>query len=146
MTALPERITNWYDIPATVPISTILERHLELHMRVTMARGACDPTVHGNPCREPLTPAEWVELLALGECIARTVRHPADVHHALQDGVSWYQIAEAVGQGEQEARQAYRAWADGQRNLHEHYGDIGMPPGEHAEALIRAADLTGGAE
>ncbi|MEV8638800.1 hypothetical protein AB0395_44810 [Streptosporangium sp. NPDC051023] len=116
------------DIPPTMSVSGMFERYTELGMRGYVAR--TEDSV-------PLTVAEHLELLTLGESIARIVRHPVDVHHALQAGATWPQVAHALEINEQDARSAYRRWADGQRALHEHCG-IGLDAAEHAEAIARA--------
>ncbi|MER7126710.1 hypothetical protein [Micrococcus luteus] len=127
MTEQP-RITSPRDIPPTMSVSGMFERYTELSTRSYVAR---------TEDSAPLTVAEHLELLTLGESIARILRHPADVHHALQAGATWRQIADALDVTEQDARLAYRRWADGQRALHEHCG-IGLDETEHAAAIARA--------
>jgi hypothetical protein len=77
--------------------------------------------------------AEQLQVLAMGEAIARTVRHPAYVHHAVRAGATWEQIAAAVGADPAAARAGYRAWADRQ---HEH----GLIDDTEYAAAIAAAD------
>jgi hypothetical protein len=48
----------------------------------------------------PNTLEERLELLALGEVIAPHCRHRAQVHHALEAGAAWAQIAAARGTDE----------------------------------------------
>src|SRR5215472_12299094 len=61
------------------------------------ARGTYDPGKHGDADKyQPLTAAEDLELLAVGEMLARHYRHPALVHQAVQSGATWRQVAEAV--------------------------------------------------
>ena len=81
-------------------------------------------------------------MLANGEVVARVYRHPYQVHHALQAGATWEQIAEATGTDEAKARQAYREFAAGQNCLWHHYGDrkSGMDDAKYAAALARAAE------
>ena len=98
-----------------------------------MARSIATLKARGNgprtaPARErgkfpPLTVAEHVEMLALGERIARYYRHPSQVDKAVSAGASWAQIAAATGTTEDAARAAYREWAEGQHRLH---ADIGI--------------------
>jgi hypothetical protein len=105
------------------------------------ARGEYDPAKHGDAAETPpLTAQEHLTVLALGEAIARIVRHPVQVDEAVKAGASWEQIAAASGQSEDAARQAYCEWADGQRSLREHYGKFGMTAEEHAAAIGRAED------
>ncbi|MFI6453163.1 hypothetical protein ACIBF6_16560 [Streptosporangium amethystogenes] len=94
---VPEHIATWRDARYDMPVSRQLERYNELAAKHASARarielvdrGIYDPVRHGADDRPPLTVAEHIELLALAECIARTVRHPANVHHALLAGVTW---------------------------------------------------------
>lgn len=86
----------------------------------------------------PLTVAGHLELLALGERIARYYRHPSQVDKAVRAGASWAQIAAATGTAEDATRAAYREWAIGQHRLHADIG-IGLDDAEYA-AAIQAAD------
>jgi hypothetical protein len=118
------------------------DRHGVAHAIATLkARGKYDPTRHSAEADyPPLTAGEHLRLLALGEAIARIVRHPVQVDEAVKAGATWQQIASATGQSEDAARQAYRDWADGQRRLYEDLGDrFGMTHEAHAAAIERAA-------
>jgi hypothetical protein len=54
---------------------------------IRKARGTFKPNEHVNEGKyPPLTVAEHLEMLALGECIARYYRHPSQVHAAVQAG------------------------------------------------------------
>jgi hypothetical protein len=86
------------------------------------ARGTYDPAKHADAdSYQPLTVAEHLEVLAIGEVLARHYRHPTCVDEAVKAGGSWTQIAEAVGSDEAQARKQYREWADSQHNLYVHY-------------------------
>lgn len=106
------------------------------------ARGTYEPHKHGDASKhQPLTATEHLEILALGEMLARYYRHPARVDEAVKAGASWSQVAEAVGSDEALARRAYREWADGQHRLHADYeGRFGMDDAEHAAAISRASE------
>jgi hypothetical protein len=106
------------------------------------SRGTYDPARHTDPGKYPrLTAAEHLEVLALGEVLARHYRHPAYVDQAVKAGATWLQIAEAIGSGEAQARQHYREWADGQHDLYLYYkGQLGMGDAEHAAAIQRASE------
>lgn len=130
------------------------ERYDELSIRehlarayVTLrARGAYDPAKHGTGDTEPLTAAEHLELLALGEYLARSYKPSFEVDHALRVGATWAQVAEALDADEARARVAYRAWADGQHDmLNWTEGRLGMSDAEHAEAIARAGEPDPGA-
>jgi hypothetical protein len=92
--------------------------------------------------RKPLSAAERLEHMAIGEVLARYYRHPSMVDQAVKAGASWEQIGAARGTSAEQARQDYRGWADGQHNLVTWTeGRIGMSDAEYAEAIARAAGL-----
>ena len=100
------------------------------------ARGTYKPNEYVNEAKfPPLTVAEHLEMLALGERIARYYRHPSQVDQAVKAGASWEQIAAATGTTEDAARAAYREWADGQHKY------AGMGAAEYAAAIEAAADV-----
>jgi hypothetical protein len=127
------------------------ERYAELSGRDLCAstaarlreRGEFDPANLGHQlvaAREPLSAAERLEHMAIGEVLARYYRHPSMVDHAVKAGASWEQIGAARGTSAEQARQDYRGWADGQHNLVTWTeGRIGMSDAEYAEAIARAA-------
>jgi hypothetical protein len=105
---------------------------------ILKARGTYEPSEHVNEEKfPPLTVAEHLEMLALGERIARYYQHPAQVHQAVRAGATWEQIAAAAGTTEAGARAAHREWADGQRRLHADMG-IGLDDAEYAAELEQA--------
>jgi hypothetical protein len=107
------------------------------------ARGTYEPNEHVNEEKfPPLTMAEHLEMLALGERIARYYRHPSQVDKAVKAGASWAQIAAATGTTENAARAAYREWAESLHQLHADMG-MGLDDDQYAAAL-RAADEGGG--
>ena len=115
----------------------------DLHARsiaTLKARGEYDPAQHGVDDPQPLTLREHLEVLANGEVVARVYRHPYQVHHALEAGATWEQIAEATGTDEAKARQAYREFVAGQNRLWRHYRRSGLDDAEYAAALARAAE------
>jgi hypothetical protein len=82
------------------------------HLAGLVAAGDHDPARHGDPkVYPPLTVDEQLAVLAMGEAIARQVRHPAYVHDAVRAGATWQQIAAATGTTPAQARAAYREWA-----------------------------------
>jgi len=104
------------------------ERYQELSYRDLCARTAWqvrqssdfDPANHGHQLLAeyaPLGLVERLELMAIGEVLARYYRHPAMLHQAATAGASWEQIAAARGTSEAQARQDYREWADCQHRL-----------------------------
>ncbi|WP_329080588.1 hypothetical protein [Streptosporangium sp. NBC_01469] len=141
----PENITTWHDARYDMPVSRQLERYNELAARNAsarartelVARGTYDPARHGAEDRPPLTVAEHLELLALAESIARTVRHPANIHHALLASATWADIALALDSDATTLRRDYRQWADDQHDLNRHHPTLGMTADEHAAAIAR---------
>ena len=139
-----------YTEAAEMPFADVLNRYQALNDRDSMARAIATLQARGdwNDDRSldpadypPLTAAEHLELIALGEVIARLYRHPAHVHHAVMAGATWPQIAAAAGGDPDQARQAYRQWAEEQHQLRQDFpgGSIGLGDEEYA-AAIKAAD------
>jgi hypothetical protein len=138
-----------YDKVAQMPLTDVLNRYQALNDRDSMARSIATLKARGawhadrtlNPDDyPPLTTAEHLEMLALGEALARYYRHPAQVHHAVLAGATWAQISAATATAETEARAAYREWAEGQHRLRQDYpgGTIGISDDEYATALKAA--------
>ncbi len=123
-----------------------LNRYQALNDRDAMARAIATLQARGEwnddrsiqPEDYPaLTVAEHLELVALGERIARYYRHPSQVHRAVTAGATWDQIAAATGSTVSRARQAYLDWAIGQRKLRQDFpaGTIGLDGDEYAAAV-----------
>lgn len=95
----------------------------------------------------PMTAADYLEMLALGEMLAETdhsrtadpgfYRDAAYLHGALTAGATWAQLAEATGSDEATIRQRYRKWAEGQRQLRVGKSWPGMDEDEYAAAIKR---------
>lgn len=131
-------------------LATARERYEELTGRdlcvrsaaLLRERGQFDPDNIGAQAlaaAEPLVVAERLELLAIGEVLARYYRHPSMLDHAAKGGASWEEIGAARGTSADQARQAYRDWAEGQHNLLSWTaGRLGMSDAEYAEAVARA--------
>jgi hypothetical protein len=125
------------------------ERYEELSTRDHLVRayaklraaGEYDPAKHGAGDSEPLTADEHLELLAIGEYLARSYKPVSEVDRALRAGATWDQIAEALDTDEAMARVAYRAWADGQHHLFRWAeGRLGMSDAGYADASARAGE------
>ena len=109
------------------------------------ADGTYDPRQHGASAEyPPLTVAEHLERLALGEHIARFHRHPPNVHQAVMAGATWQQITAAIDAADaRQVRQDYRDWAERQHWLHQQLGGAaGLNPTKYAAAIARAAEGT----
>jgi hypothetical protein len=146
-----------YDEVSAMPWPDVLNRYQALTDRDSMAwaiaalqaRGTWNDDRHLKPeDYPPLTAAEHLELIALGEVMARHYRHPALVHHAVVAGATWEQIAAAAGGGPDQARQAYREWAEGQHRLRRDFpgGTIGLDDAEYDAAIEAAGGITEGAD
>jgi hypothetical protein len=140
-----------YDEIDQMPLTDVLNRYQALNDRDSQARGRwnADGSIRAED-HPPLTTAEHLELLALGERLARYYRHPALVHYAVTAGATWEQIAAATSGSVSQARQAYLDWAEGQHWLRQDFpgGAIGLGDDEYA-AAIKAAGGTpdsGGAQ
>jgi len=149
--SMPEHSATWYDACYDLPLSQQLERYNELAAKNASARarielvtrGIYDPVRHGADDRPPLTAAEHIELLALAESIARTVRHPSNIHHALLAGVTWTDIARITSSDDLTVRRNYQQWADDQYDINQRFPDRGMTADEHLAATARAAKEMG---
>jgi hypothetical protein len=93
----------------------------------------------GGTVSEPLTVRELLELLSLGEHLARHFRDSFWVHQAVQVGATWPGIAAARAETSLQARQNYVIWADEQRAIAK--ADPGMTTGmsEAEHVIARAA-------
>jgi hypothetical protein len=136
-------------IDARERFDELTNRDLSVRAFATLkARGTYDPDKHGDADKhQPLTASEHLEILAVGEVLARQYRHPVHVDEAVKAGASWSQVAEALGSDETEIRQRYREWAEGQHHLHAYYeGKFGMDDTEYAAAIRRASESPSGPE
>jgi hypothetical protein len=105
------------------------------------ARGTYVPSEYVNEQRyPPLTLNEHLEMLALGENLARYYRHPAQVDKAVKAGASWDQIAAATGTTAEAARTAYREWAEGQHQQYAGTGRFGLDDAGYTAALEAAGE------
>jgi hypothetical protein len=106
----------------------------------SQAEGTYTPSSHLDPADyPPLTITEHLEVLAIGEALARHFRHPAGIHQAIAAGATWEQIADAIGTDIPTLRRDYQAWADGQHHLYQtSNGQLGITDAEHAAAIQEA--------
>ena len=129
-----------YDEAADGNIADQMDRYRELAEHDTMAQSIAILKARGS-----FEANEHLEMLALGERIARYYRHPSQVDKAVKAGASWQRIAGATGTSEAATRAAYREWADGQHQLHAHMG-IGLDDAEYAAALEAIERITDGGQ
>ena len=135
-----------YNEASEIPFPDVVNRYQALDNRDAMARAITTLQARGEwnddrslkPEDYPaLTAAEHLELIALGEVMARHYRHPAQVHDAVLAGATWEQIAAATGGGADQARRAYGQWAEGQHRLRQDFprGTLGLGDEEYAAAV-----------
>ncbi|MGY1706175.1 hypothetical protein ACI79C_16545 [Geodermatophilus sp. SYSU D00697] len=113
---------------------TAVRRYEELRTRDSLT----DPDDPGGP--RPLDRAEALELLALGEVIARRAGQGRQltVRTARAAGASWAEIGHALGTTRQSAWEAHRRWIDGQAAQHGTVGAIGFDETDAAAARALA--------
>jgi hypothetical protein len=92
-----------------------------------------------------LTREESLELLALGEVIARKAGYGKQltIRTARSTGASWAEIGRALGSSRQAAWEIHQRWIDGQEQQHGAAGEIGFDETEAAAARALAGDPTG---
>src|SRR4051812_21871134 len=90
----------------------------------------------------PLGRAEALELLALGEVVARKSGYGRQltVRTARTAGASWAEIGAALGTTRQSAWEAHQRWIDGQAAQRGLVGQIGFDADETAAARALAGD------
>lgn len=93
----------------------------------------------------PLTREEALELLALGEVIARKAGYGRQltVRSARRAGASWSQIGAALGTTKQAAWEAHNRWIDEQARRHPEIGHWGWDGDEVAAARALAGTPEG---
>lgn len=105
---------------------TAAARFDELSLRDALASMTGDEAPDGPP----LARDEALELLALGELIARKAAYgrQLSVRSARASGASWSQIGAALGMSKQAAWEAHSQWIEDQAEQHRRDGVSGMDP------------------
>ena len=118
-------------------LATAVRRYEELRTRDSLA----DPDDPDGP--RPLARAEALELLALGEVVARKAGQGRQltVRTARAAGASWADIGRSLGMSRQSAWEAHRRWIDEQVAQRGTVGSIGFD----ADDAAAARALAGGA-
>jgi hypothetical protein len=141
---------KWWDVPRN--LAEVRDRYEALTVRDLYERTRTAPAVrgedHGALSTEkypPLSLEERAELLAYGAELARSYAPMGPrVDHAVRAGLTWEDIAGAIGaQSAAAARAAYREWAAGQRQLNatsEPGSTLGLTAERYAEALALASE------
>src|SRR4051794_23324349 len=114
-----------------------LEKELTLPAAVTRFE---DLRLRDSLADPPLTRAEALELLALGEVIARKSGYgrQLSVRSARTAGASWAEIGSALGTTRQSAWEAHQRWIDGQAAQRGQVGQIGFDEQDAAAARALA--------
>ena len=117
-------------------LATAVRRYDELRSRDSLA----DPDDPDGPA--PLRRAEALELLALGEVIARKAGQGRQltVRTARGAGASWAEIGQSLGTSRQSAWEAHRRWIDDQVAQRGTVGSIGFDADDAAAARALAGD------
>src|SRR3954470_14516421 len=110
-----------------------LEKELTLAAAVTRFE---DLRLRDSLADPPLTRAESLELLALGEVIARKSGYGRQltVRSARTAGASWAEIGSALGTTRQSAWEAHQRWIEAQAAQHGAVGQIGFDDADNAAA------------
>src|SRR3954447_25100127 len=114
-----------------------LEKELTLAAAVTRFE---DLRLRDSLADPPLTRAESLELLALGEVIARKSGYGRQltVRSARTAGASWAEIGSALGTTRQSAWEAHQRWIEAQAAQHGAVGQIGFDDEDTAAARALA--------
>jgi hypothetical protein len=135
-------MTTPNDLEAQHTLATAVARYNDLRARDLLASAAAD--LSEPPGDAPLPAQEALELLALGEVIARKAGYGRQltVRSARTAGASWSQIGAALGTSKQSAWEAYSRWIDQQAERHGRIWYQGMDEQEAAaaRALAGSAD------
>jgi hypothetical protein len=129
------------NLEAEHTLTTAVARFNELRTRDLLAPAAAEMNGEDPPWSAPLPRHEALELLALGEVIARKAGHGRQltVRSARAGGASWSQIGAALGTSKQSAWEAHNRWIDQQAEQHGRIGYEGM----NAEQAAAARALAG---
>ncbi|GAA2088003.1 hypothetical protein [Actinomadura alba] len=130
------------EIEGRFTLLTAAARYDKLRARDSLATPVDDddlPLTPPDPDAVPLSRDEALELLALGEVIARKAGYgrQLSVRSARSAGASWSQIGAALGTSKQAAWEAHGRWIDDQAEQHRRSGYSGLD--ENEVAVVRAA-------
>ena len=117
-------------------LASAVRRYEELRARDSLA----DPDDPQGP--RPLSREEALELLALGEVIARRAGQGRQltVRTARTAGASWAQIGRSLGATRQSAWEAHRRWIDAQVAQHGQVAEMGFDADEATAARALLAN------
>jgi hypothetical protein len=115
------------DMESRHTLRTAVARFEELRTREALA-GSADGEAPETGDAQRLTAGEVLELLTLGEVIARKVMHgrQLSIRSARAAGASWTAIGQSVGTSKQTAWEAHTRWIDDQAAQHRANGYEGL--------------------
>jgi len=118
------------ELDTVLTLRTAVARYEELRVRDAFA-----------DVEEPLGRAEALELIALGEVIARKARYGRQlaVRTAREAGASWSQIGHAMGTSKQTAWETHNRWIEQQERRDGDPGHMGLDEA----GLARERELAG---
>ncbi|MDP9844092.1 hypothetical protein [Streptosporangium lutulentum] len=134
------------DLEGRFTLLTAVARYDRLRTRDALASAFDDdddprftPT---DPGTAPLARDEALELLALGEVIARKAGYgrQLSVRSARRAGASWSQIGAALGTSKQAAWETHGRWIDDQAEQHRRSGYEGLDENDVATARAVAGE------
>jgi hypothetical protein len=121
-------------------LATAVARFDHLRSRDMLASTASEMSLADEAPPPPLQQQEALELLALGEVIARKAGYGRElaVRSARAAGASWSQIGAAIGTSKQAAWESHNRWIDQQLGQHGRLGYVGMDEQQAAAARALA--------
>ncbi|MFJ5222512.1 hypothetical protein [Streptomyces sp. NPDC088400] len=129
------------ELESRFTLLTAVARYDELRIRESLSA----PDEDGfrlDPDIAALTREETLELLALGELIARKAAYgrQLSVRSAREAGASWSRIGAALGTSKQAAWEAHGRWIDEQARQHRQTGSIGWDDADATAARALAGE------
>jgi hypothetical protein len=127
------------DLERRVTLRTAVARYEQLWLRYALTADRAEEET--PPAGDDLLDrAEALELLALGEAIARKAAYGRQlaVRAARAAGASWSQIGLALGTSKQSAWEAHTRWIEWQEQQHDQSGYEGLNKAAAARARVLA--------
>ncbi|GII88985.1 hypothetical protein Ssi03_69750 [Sphaerisporangium siamense] len=131
------------DLEKRFTLVSATARYDDLRAREALSAPVGEDDLPDPDAPPPLTREEALEVLALGEVIARKAGYGRQlaVRAARASGASWSQIGAALGTSKQAAWEAHTRWIDDQAERHRRDGYSGMGEDDTAAARVLAGGL-----